>query len=356
MKKISFNNTQIVIGELGFKLLSDFLKKENIDNIFIFLDSQVRKFCLPILLDYVSELSSSHIVEIDSGETVKTLETVQQISLSLMKKKISRNSLIINLGGGVICDLGGFIAGVIKRGVRFINIPTNLMSQIDASVGGKVAVNIHHHKNQLGLFINPEIVLIYHFFNNSLSEKDFISAQAEILKYGLIADDLLWKLVSKKYDFKSNLEVLIYRCLKIKISIVKSDFFDFEDRRKLNFGHSISHAIESVFFTRKIYISHGHALSVGIICESFLSYKTFQFGKILLDEIVRGVLSVFPYILLDNVEDSLILHYLRSDKKNINNDFNFTLIKELGVSVVNCKVKEKDIINSLNYYRGLCQI
>lgn len=357
MKQFLLRDTLIYLNDTSFNSINKWMNSNNFDNVFIIVDKNTNIHCLPILLKHVPLLKSSFIITIDSGEASKSIEKVHAICSCLINKNITRHSLIINLGGGVVCDLGGFVASIIKRGVQFINIPTTLMSQVDAAIGGKVAVNLQHYKNQIGLFTNPQIIFIYTPFLLSLSNDELLSAQAEIFKYGLIYDKLLWEKCKVESDSKiMNFENMISDCIRIKIKIVESDYYDYQQRRILNFGHSISHAIESVFFSsKKQTISHGFALSVGLICETYISYENFQFSSKKLNMIVNAILSVFPKINLDKNLDEMILKYLKSDKKNQNGLYNFTLIKDVGVAVVNCSVSDIQIIHALDYYRKKCQ-
>ena len=358
MEQFSLRDTLIYLDHQSFHSFDKWLHSNNFDSIFIIADENTSVKCLPILLKHVPFLNNSCVIQMESGESSKSIEQVQTICSYLINKHITRHSLIVNLGGGVVCDLGGFVASVIKRGVKFINIPTTLMSQIDAAIGGKVAVNMQNHKNQIGLFNDPEIVFVYTPFLLSLSNDDLISAQAEILKYGLIYDNLLWE--KCKFDLnneKINLESVISDCIKIKIKIVESDYYDYQERRILNFGHSISHAIESVFLSVKEQpISHGFALSVGLICETYISYKKFEFSVEKLNIIVDSILSIFPKINLEKDMDEMVLKYLKSDKKNQNGLYNFTLIEDIGFAVINCSVSDIQVINALDYYRKKCQM
>ena len=253
MKQFLLRDTLIYLNDNSFQSINKWMNSNHFDNIFIIVDENTNVHCLPILLKYVPLLKNSFIIKIPAGESSKSIEQVHTICSYLINKNITRQSLIVNLGGGVVCDLGGFIAAIIKRGVRFINLPTTLMSQIDAAIGGKVAVNLHDYKNQIGLFVDPQIVFLYTPFLLSLSNDELLSAQAEIFKYGLIADKLLWE----KCKLESNNQIINFQkmildCVKIKIKIVDLDYYDYNKRRMLNFGHSISHAIESVFLSVRV--------------------------------------------------------------------------------------------------------
>ena len=367
--KFKLHNTLIHIGNNSFFYLDEFVHKNEPTKVFIFVDQNTKKYCLPILMEHTTSLKGSIIIEVDkfdnfkNSELLKSMNVVTEISKYLLTNNIDKNSLIINLGGGVICDLGGFISSIIKRGVKFINVPTTLMSQIDASVGGKVAVNLNHYKNQIGLFSDPALIVIYPPYNRSLDDVEFNFSLSEVLKYGLIYDKLFWNNINidesgsmffkhKIITNKSNLLELISECIKMKIQIVQSDYYDEDNRRKLNFGHSISHAIESCFLEKSISsIHHGSALALGMICETYLSYKKFKFSKSNLNAIVKKISRLFPVIKYKELgfEDSFD-QYLKLDKKNINSIYQFTLIKDIGDSVVNVSVIDSDVLESLNFY------
>ena len=356
INKIKLDNTSITLGNKSLIYLTDFIKDLCPTKIFILLDENSRKYCLPILLMAVPDLKNAHFIELDNGESAKTMNNLKVVCKSLLIHDVDRKSLIINLGGGVVCDLGGFAASIIKRGVKFINIPTTLMSQVDAAIGGKVAVNFDNYKNQIGLFSNPAAIFIHFPFNDSLPNAHLLSAYAEILKYGLIYDELFWQSINSKNIDKIKLPEIILRCVKIKVNIVKSDFHDEHVRRKLNFGHTVSHAIESVFLVNGIDISHGHALAIGLICESFISHKVFAFPQKQLDEIVTCILTFFKYQDLSSVDNMQIIDFMKKDKKNIDKNYNFTLLKSIGRSVVNCTVSEQLIVSSFNFYHNLCRV
>ena len=355
--KFIFHDTPVLVGLESISRLHDFISNLKPSKIFILVDHNTKKHCLPILFKHNPDLINCHIIDIGLGESIKSISNFQLVCKVLISKDIDRNSLILNLGGGVICDFGGFVSSVLKRGVCFINVPTSLMSQVDASIGGKVALNLGEHKNQIGLFSNPNSVIIYPPFLSSLPQEHILSAHSEIYKYALIYDAYLWEKISVMglLDM-SQLNTIIHKCVEIKTTIVELDYHDFNVRRKLNFGHSIGHAIESVFLNQNKPISHGFALSIGIICETYISYLKYGFSQNILNRVAEVILSIFPSISLHSTEDNLILEYLKSDKKNLQGLLNFTLIKDIGVAEVNCPVFEKDILSSLDFYRKKCRI
>ena len=192
MGQLKLHDTKILISENSLHDLLVYVNSYDVNNIFILVDENTYKYCYPILLTKIPFLKKSSVIKMKSGESYKSMDVATNVFSILLARGINRASLIINLGGGVICDIGGFIASVIKRGVNFINLPTTLMAQVDASVGGKVGVNFESSKNQIGLFSNPEVIFIYTPFVKSLPKEYFISACAEILKYGLIFDAEFW--------------------------------------------------------------------------------------------------------------------------------------------------------------------
>ena len=352
-----FHDTPVFVGLKSINRLNHFINDLKPSRIFLIVDHNTKTNCLPILLKHNPGLINSQIIDVGLGESIKSISNFKLVCETLIIQNIDRNSLIINLGGGVICDFGGFVSSVLKRGVRFINVPTTLMAQVDAAVGGKVALNLGDYKNQVGLFYNPKCVIVYPPFLSSLPPENLLSTHAEIFKYALIYDKSLWKKVSMVglLDI-SKLNIIIHRCIEIKTTIVELDYHDFNERRKLNFGHSVGHAIESVFLHKKKNISHGFALSVGIICETYISYLRYGLSKNTLNSVVETIFNIFPSISLELEEDDLILEYVKCDKKNSHGLLNFTLIKEVGVSIVNCPVSEKDILSSLDFYRKKCHI
>ena len=352
-----FHDTPVFVGLESISRLHDFISNLKPSKIFILVDHNTKKHCLPILFKHNPDLINCHIIDVGLGESIKSISNFKLVCKVLISKDIDRNSLILNLGGGVICDFGGFVSSVLKRGICFINIPTSLMSQVDASIGGKVGLNLSEYKNQIGLFSNPKSVIIYPPFLSSLPQEHILSAHSEIYKYALIYDAYLWEKISVMglLDM-SQLNTIMHKCVEIKTTIVELDYHDFNDRRKLNFGHSIGHAIESLFLNKKKPISHGFALSIGIICETYISYLKFGFSQNILNRVTEVVLNIFPSISLPSTDDNLILEYVKSDKKNSQGLFNFTLIKDIGVAVVNCSVFEQDILSSLDFYRKKCRI
>ena len=299
------------------------LSKLNISaysKIAILVDENTKRDCFPKL----QKLENSIVIEIKSGEEYKNINSCNFIWEQLTKHNFDRNSLLINLGGGVIGDMGGFCASIYKRGIDFVQIPTTLLSMVDASVGGKVGISFNQFKNQIGLFNNPKSVLINPNFLETLAENQLKSGFAEVVKHALISDNNLWKqLMSTTFD-SLDWGNIIETSVQIKNKIVSVDPFEKGERKKLNFGHTFGHAIESFYLEKETPILHGEAVFMGMILETEIS----NLSKKEKNEIKNYILSNFalPYTPKKNN-----LHkFLINDKKNKEEKINFSLLNKIG--------------------------
>ncbi|KRP28396.1 MAG: 3-dehydroquinate synthase, partial [Cryomorphaceae bacterium BACL22 MAG-120619-bin32] len=297
-------------------------------------------------------LLSIKIIEIESGEIHKNLKTCVSVWNSITDFGGDRKSLLITLGGGVITDLGGFVASCFKRGIDFINIPTTLLSMVDASVGGKTGVDLGVLKNQIGLFANPQMVIIDDVYLDTLAARELTSGMAEIIKHGLIYDT---KLFNQVKEFKKQyINNLIYRSIEIKNEVVLQDPKEKSLRKILNYGHTLGHAIESFYLEsdEKENLTHGEAISIGMICESYISNKLLNFSTNKVTEIKETILSIFPKITLQESDFLAILDLLKHDKKNLSGNVNFVLLYDFEDYKIDCKVSQELIIESLIYYNS----
>ncbi|NQY67270.1 MAG: 3-dehydroquinate synthase, partial [Flavobacteriales bacterium] len=274
---------------------------------------------------------------------------------ALSDGNVDRNAIVINLGGGVIGDMGGFVASTYKRGVDFINVPTTLLSQVDASVGGKLGIDFDRLKNQIGVFSNPQGVFASTVFLKSLPYEELRSGYAEVIKHGLIADADYWDFI-KREDLTSieDWDEIILRSVQIKNKIVLKDPEERNERKSLNFGHTVGHAIESTFLgIRGKHLLHGEAIAIGMICEAFLSCKMSSLSEVELNEIVGYVLSIYgkPSIDIEDRED--FIGYLKNDKKNHSGEYRCTLLSSIGKYIVGVVVTNDHIFEALDYYSGL---
>ncbi len=328
--------------------IQSFLNSSDYDKVAVLVDENTRFHCLPLVH---KAIKPSDIIEIKSGEEQKTLDTCIQIWKELTDNHFERKSLLVNLGGGVIGDMGGFCAATYKRGIDFINIPTTLLSQVDASVGGKLGIDFLGFKNHIGVFEKPEKVFIDTEFLNTLPERELRSGFAEVIKHCLIADANYWEKISS-LDFKDqNWADIVEHSVEVKNSVVEEDPFEKGLRKILNFGHTIGHAIESYFLHKEEKrLLHGEAIAAGMICETYLSEKYCNLPRTSGKRIEDYLLKTFGRVLISNNEIEDITLLCLQDKKNEKGVINFSLLKEIGRSVFNVGVEQNEIRNVLQLY------
>lgn len=293
----------------------------------IISDSNTTEYCLTHLIYSVEELSNAQIIEIEAGESSKNLETYASVIEALLEQGADRNTFIIALGGGVVCDLANFVASTYKRGVSCILIPTTTLAMVDAAIGGKCGLDIGNVKNQIGTFNKAETICIDTAFLETLEERHIISGVAEMLKTALVSDSEL----AEEIMSLSPLEVgtrqdLIKRCIRLKQSIVRKDRFDKGERQILNFGHTIGHAIESIALEENREIYHGEAVANGMFYALELSNQLCQSEK---EKIQNYLKNNYP---IEDISDKLpqLINYMNADKKNINDNYNFVLLDSVG--------------------------
>lgn len=301
-------------------------------SVFILADNNTHTLCLPQLIKYVPALQKAEVLCIKTGEKEKNIENCLYIWRKLSRWRADRNSLLINLGGGVITDIGGFAASVFKRGIAFINIPTTLLAMADASVGGKTGIDLDDIKNEIGLFRYPEMVIIDEHYLKSLPERELKSGMAEILKHGLIADEKLWQEMRKQSGGGSaSWNEAIRASNIIKSHVVTKDPYEQKGLRKiLNFGHTIGHGIESHFLGTRTPLLHGEAIALGMVCEAWLSQKINGLPKSQYEEIAQSLLSIYPLKEIDESASEKIVMHLRNDKKNFKEKIRFALLSKIG--------------------------
>ena len=321
--------------------------------LFILLDENTFKHCYPQLVEKIPAFKDAELIEIESGEENKNIDVCVQIWGTLSELGADRKSLFINLGGGVIGDMGGFIASTFKRGIDFINIPTTLLSQVDASVGGKVGIDLNHLKNEIGVFNNPKAVFVSSAFIRTLDERQVLSGFAEIIKHALIADAGYWQKVTKvDLEDMDMLDKLIEVSVKIKNKVVMLDPMEYGMRKCLNFGHTIGHAIETASLEEAGLepFLHGEAIAIGMICEAYLSHKTCSLSANELKEITDFILNQYKSLAIDHLDQQHVIELMGHDKKNEKGQLNFSLLSAIGTCEINKQVNSALIIESLNYY------
>lgn len=338
----------ITIGKDALKKLSAFLRSAKYSSHFIICDENTIQFCLPTLIMNCPGLKNSEIIELESGEESKSLDFSAHIWQTLIENKADKNSLIINLGGGVVSDLGGFCASTYKRGIDFINIPTSLLAMADASVGGKTGIDFAGLKNSIGTFAQPKAVFVYPEFLKTLPQRHYKNGLAEIYKIALVSDKAFWSsLKALKPDHNS--EQILIKSITLKNKIVLKDPFDKGTRKILNFGHTIGHAIESLLLGKLNELLHGEAIAIGMLIETHIAFQKKLISKTEFEEIVSSLKKIFEPA---KIELSLasILDLLTNDKKTSKNKFRFALINKIGTGKIDVEVNELQVKKAFDHY------
>lgn len=338
----------------SFSQLNHFLNGAKPSQILILVDENTHEYCLPTLLGNLETEIPLEIIEIEPGEDLKNIETATQLWEIFSEFKADRKTLVINLGGGVISDLGGFVASTYKRGLKFINIPTTLLAMCDASIGGKTGIDHQYLKNIIGTFANPEAIFVFPEFLQTLPFEQLRSGFAEMLKHGLIADQKHWTdLISIPDLNPENIYPFIETSMKIKENVVSQDFKEENIRKHLNFGHTIGHAVESLFLQNGKAVPHGEAVALGMICETYLSFLENLINENCAEEIISSIRKFYPYLSIDAFSEADLMDLMLNDKKNADGKINFSLITSIGSGRFDCLVSAENISYALHYYQNL---
>lgn len=345
---------KVVICEDLKSELQDFLSSLTYNKLFILTDTNTLVKCYP-LIQVVPAIQEATLITIEAGDTHKNLEQLSYIWSRLSKEEASRDSILLNLGGGMITDIGGFAGATFKRGIRTINIPTTLMASVDAAVGGKTGINFNGLKNEIGSFYPPLCVFIDCEFLRTLDRENLLSGYAEMIKHGLISSIkdytsvMLFDLDQEiDYSFFSR---MVAQSVKVKELIIAEDPKEKGIRKALNFGHTIGHAFESLSFLKNRPILHGHAVAAGIISELYLSYKLCGFPGDKLHQVVYYIKEYYPPFIFDCKDYDTLYEFMTHDKKNEAGIINFTLLGQIGDVRINQQVSREKILESLDFYR-----
>ena len=353
MQSIKSTDYYVYFQEIGYAKLKQYLKSSPFSKLILFVDEHTEQFCLPLFLSHMDSELLFEKIRIPSGEVYKNLDSCEKIWEELTQMNADRKSLIINLGGGVITDMGGFIASCFKRGIRFVNIPTTLLSMVDASVGGKTGVDLGSLKNLIGLFSNPEMVIIDPEYLNTLSERELKSGLAEIIKYGLTFDQALWNYIKEFESLElSKIKGLIYRSIEIKNEVVLKDLKETGLRKALNFGHTFGHALESYYLEneKKNTLTHGEAIAVGMVVELYYSTLLFGFPKQETDDLKQYVQKMYGKVDIAKEDFDAIIALMIFDKKNVGGKVNFVLLENYEKCMLDVNLDEKTIRDGFQYY------
>lgn len=353
MKQLKCHGYDINFGSSP-KCLTDFLETKSYSKVFILVDENTAAHCLPEIAYSIKDYNH-HVIEILAGEDHKNLDTCQYIYSELLNEGADRHSVLVNLGGGVIGDMGGFCAATYMRGIDFIQIPTTLLSQVDSSVGGKLGVDFNMVKNIVGVFSNPALVIIDKALLSTLDQLQLRSGYAEIVKHGLIADANLYnELEATNFglDPENLTEELLYTSINVKRQVVEEDPFEKGLRKILNYGHSIGHAVETESWNTDNPLLHGEAIYVGMICENYMASAKNLLDSKTMDEVNLKLKTIFHNsAVVENGKE--ILHHMRKDKKNQNNKMYAALINDIGSAIPATEISEEEVLDSLSYYKNL---
>jgi len=352
LESIITSSYAVHFNEKGYRALNDHLSSNAYSSLFIIVDENTYEECLPDFINAIEEDFHFEVLEIESGEINKNITTCTNLWETLSSLDADRKSLIINLGGGVVTDLGGFVASTFKRGVDFINVPTTLLAMVDASVGGKTGVDLGPLKNQIGVINQPEMVLVVPSYLKTLDERQLQSGYAEMLKHGLIQSAGYWETLKLVSTF-SGLDTMIYDSVVIKNNGVLEDPTEQNKRKILNFGHTLGHAVESYFLESENHetLLHGEAIAIGMILEAYLSHKISGLPEDQLEDIKATFLKRYKKVDFTPEDMMAILNLLKFDKKNSHGNINFVLLNKIGQPVIDVQIPPNLYGEAFAYYK-----
>lgn len=339
---------KFVIHDETSLLLDNCLKNTSCSQIGVLVDSNTKRSCYPL----IQNLLPPHcLIEVKSGEEFKTLDTCIEVWKQLTEHHFDRHALLIIVGGGVLGDLGGFCAATYKRGIDFILVPTTLLAQVDASIGGKLGIDFLHYKNHIGVFQEPVSTLISSTFLKTLPERELRSGFSEVIKHCLISDLNMWDRIRNHSLKNQDWNILIKHSAEFKYSVIRQDPKEKGLRKILNFGHTLGHAVESYFLDKPIRLFHGEAIAVGMICEAHIAFKKGLLKKDAMDQISGFIIEIFGKVDLPAAQPLIAL--MAQDKKNKGNKVLMALIEGIGKAVWDIEVSQSEAENALNYYDAL---
>ncbi|WP_201986561.1 3-dehydroquinate synthase [Hymenobacter rubidus] len=345
-------DSTVLIGPEALPALAELLRRPAVSSVFVLADTNTSRKCLPLLEKHLP--MGYRLIEIPAGEEYKTLSSCDTVWCELTEHRADRHAVLVNLGGGVVTDLGGFAAALYKRGIRFAQVPTTLLAQVDASVGGKTGVDFQGYKNQLGVFQEPAAVFIDPGFLQTLDLRQVKSGYAEVIKHWLIADAEAFNTNRRLGWPTEDWTPIIRESVALKQRIVAQDPLETGVRKLLNFGHTVGHALESYLLTQAGREAlHGEAVAAGLVCESWLSVQRGLLSGEELDKIETFVFSVFDKIAFVGLETEAIAEFALQDKKNSGTAINCTLLHGIGNGVFDQPVTLAEIAESLRYYHRL---
>ena len=323
------------------------------DKVFVLTDEHTQRLCLPLLKD-VEGLAEAVQIVIGPEDIHKNLETLAYVWQQLSDRGATRRSLMVNLGGGMVTDLGGFAASTFKRGIPYINIPTTLLAMVDAAVGGKTGINFNGLKNEVGVFAPAASVLIETEFLRTLDDRNFFSGYAEMLKHGLISTPGHWAELlafdTEHVDYE-HLKAMVGRSVQVKENIVHEDPLERGIRKALNLGHTVGHAFESLALAEERPVLHGYAVAWGLVCELYLSCLKTDFPKDKMRQTVHFIRENYGTFAFDCKEYERLYTLMKHDKKNTAGVINFTLLRDIGQIALNQTADQETIFEAFDFFR-----
>ena len=343
---------KVIISQDLEQSLSQAIAECTYDRLFVLTDETTHRLCLPVVAGY-SCMKPAARITIGATDANKTLDSLSHVWSELQRLGATRHSLMVNLGGGMVTDLGGFAASTFKRGISYINIPTTLLSMVDASVGGKTGINFGGLKNEIGVFNNARSVILDTVFLKTMDEENLLSGYAEMLKHGLISNEPMWAELMRFSPLTSNLQPLakmVADSVAVKQRIVLEDPTEQGIRKALNLGHTAGHAFESLALERKP-VLHGYAVAWGLIVELWLSCVKTGFPQDKMRQTVSFILEHYGRMTITCDDYPHLLELMHHDKKNTGSDINFTLLGGIGDIRINQTASEEEIKEALDFYR-----
>lgn len=345
----------VTLGTDALRALDQDVKQAEASTLFVLGDENTLRHALPELLAHVPALRDAETIGVAAGEASKSLGVCQEIWQHLTVRAADREALLINLGGGVVTDLGGFVAGAYKRGIRCMHVPTTLMGMVDAAIGGKTGIDLGGVKNLVGVFHDPLGVYVHGPFLRSLGKRELLNGVAEMIKHGLVRDaDHYESLREAPLHDLDALTPLVQRSAAIKAEVVKADPRESGLRKLLNFGHTIGHGIEAYSWEGgQRALLHGEAVALGMIAEAWLSWRQGLLPRAACDRIADHLLSLYKPYALQGDEHHRVIELMRNDKKNSGGQFRFTLLTGIGSARTDAVVTAAQVQEALEYYRLL---
>lgn len=353
--EIDAGSHSVIMGRDALRAFDRLLGKDAHSEVFVLGDENTLRHCLPELLGRVPRLREAHTLSVPAGERSKDLAVCADIWNHLAGCAADRHALLVCLGGGVVTDLGGFVAGTYKRGIDCVHVPTSLLGMVDASIGSKTGVDLSGLKNMVGVFHDPLGVYIHIPFLKSLGKRELLNGLAEMIKHGLVWDAQHWEAISEAtlHDLDA-LAPLVQRSAAIKADVVKQDPREAGLRKVLNFGHTIGHGIEAHSWeSPQRMLLHGEAVAIGMICEAWLSWRMDLLDRESYDRIATQLMQLYKPYQFDSSDGHRFVELMRNDKKNRGGQFRFTLLTAIGSAKVDVPVSAAQVQEALEHYRLL---